>query len=112
MGHAASAPRRRSGKLMEYVNLQTGLRVKLDGLTAAEKKFYRQALKKFQANADWLAFDGFAFGMKSPVYTRRRARRDRLNDPLFLALKDMSLQLGVQQGRVARGKAKERKAVA
>jgi hypothetical protein len=97
---------------MEYVNLQTGLRIKLDSLTEVEKKFYRQALKRFHENAEWLAFDQFAFGMESPIYSRHRSHLEVLKDPLYLALKDMSLQLGTQQGRVARRQAKEKKRVA
>jgi hypothetical protein len=76
---------------MEYVNLQTGFRVKLDGLTEEEIKFYRQALKLFHQNTDWGAFDEFAFGMRSPIYSRRRSHLNVIEDPLFLALRDMSL---------------------
>jgi hypothetical protein len=97
---------------MEYVNLETGLRVNLDGLTPEEKKFYRQALKRFQENTSWLAFDEFAFGMGSPIYSRQRSHLDVLKSALYLALKDMSLQLGVQQGLVARTKKSEKKVIA
>lgn len=97
---------------MEYVNLETGVRVNLGGLTPEEKKFYRQALKRFQENTSWLAFDEFAFGMGSPIYSRQRSHIDVLKSALYLALKDMSLQLGVQQGLVARTKRSEQKAIA
>ena len=97
---------------MVYVNLQTGVKIVLDSLTDAERNFYRQALKKFQENSKWLAFDEFAFGMRSPIYFHRNSHRDVLKDPLYLALKDMSLQLGVQQGMIARSKAKGKEAFA
>jgi hypothetical protein len=97
---------------MEYVNLETGLRVNLESLTPEEKKFYRQALKRFQENTSWLAFDEFAFGMRSPIYSRQRSHIDVLKSALYLALKDMSLQLGVQQGLIARTKKSEKRAIA
>lgn len=97
---------------MDYVNLETGARVNLGGLTSEEKRFYRQALKRFQENTNWLAFDEFAFGMSSPIYSRQRSHIDVLKSALYLALKDMSLQLGVQQGLVARTKRSEKKAIA
>lgn len=97
---------------MEYVNLETGVRINLDDLTLEEKKFYRQALKKFQENTKWLSFDEFAFGMRSPIYKGRRSHIDVLKSELYLALKDISLQLGVQQGLIRRTKKSEKRAVA
>lgn len=97
---------------MEYVNLGTGVRVNLDDLTPEEKKFYRQAVKKFQENTKWLSFDEFAFGMRSPIYNGRRSHIDVLKNGLYLALKDISLQLGVQQGLIARTKKSEKRAIA
>lgn len=97
---------------MDYLNIETGARVNLGGLTSEEKRFYRQALKRFQENTSWLAFDEFAFGMGSPIYSRQRSHIDVLKSALYLALKDMSLQLGVQQGLVARTKRSEKKAIA
>lgn len=97
---------------MEYVNLETGQRVNLNALTPEEKRFYRQALKKFQENTSWLAFDQFAFGMRSPLYTGQRSHLKVLKSALYLALKDMSLQLGVQQGLIARTKKSEKRAIA
>ena len=97
---------------MEYVNLETGVRVNLDGLTPEEKRFYRQARKRFQEQTNWLAFDEFAFGMRSPIYNRQRSHIPVLKSSLYLALKDMSLQLGVQQGLIARTKKSEKRAIA
>jgi len=97
---------------MEYINLQTGLRINLGGLTEIQKRFYVQALRRFGENTNWLDFDDFAFGMRSPIYIGRRSHLEVLKHPLYLALKDMSLQLGVQQGRIAERDKKGRKAIA
>lgn len=97
---------------MEYVNLETGVRVNLDELTTEEKKFYKQAIKRFRENTKWLSFDEFAFGMRSPIYKGRKSHMEVLESALYLALKDMSLQLGVQQGLIKRTKKAEKKAVA
>lgn len=87
---------------MEYINPETKVKINLDRLTETEKQFYRRALKKFRENISWLAFDELAFGRQSPIYSHRKSHLDVLKEPLFLALKDMSLQLGVQQGMIAR----------
>jgi hypothetical protein len=97
---------------MEYVNRQTGVKIRLDGLTEQEEKFYQVALKLFHQNIDWGSFDDFAFGMKSPVYSRHRSHQDVLENPVYLALKDMSIQLGVQQGKIVRTKTKQKRRVA
>jgi hypothetical protein len=96
---------------MEYINLETGVRVKLDELTPEEKKFYKQALRKFQENTEWFSFDEFAFGMRSPIYKNKKSHMDVLNSGLYLALKDISLQLGVQQGLIARRTKSEKRAI-
>jgi len=97
---------------MEYVNLETGARINLDELTAEDKKFYKQAIQKFRENTNWLAFDEFAFGIRSPIYHGRRSHIEVLQSALYLVLKDMWLQLGVQQGLIKRSKKTEKKAVA
>lgn len=97
---------------MKYANAHTGTKLTLDGLNKDEKKFYRQALKRFHENTRWLTFEEFAFGMKSPIYRGRDSHLDVLKDPLFRALQDMSLQLGVQQGVISRKKIREKSSVA
>lgn len=97
---------------MKYMNLKTGVKIDLGHLNETEKKFYRQALDKFQSNADWLAFDEFALGMNSPIYLNHTSRRDVAKNPLFLALRDMSLQLGIQQGKIAEPRGMRRPVVA
>ena len=96
---------------MEYINSETGARINLYSLTHEEKKFYERAVKKFQKNTEWVSFDDFAFGMESPIYKRRGSRIEAPDSSLYFALKDMSLQLGVQQGLIARVK-KSKKRVA
>lgn len=89
---------------MRYVNLQTNRTIELGNLTDDEKAFYLKALGRFQRNEDWLSFDELFFSPRSPIYSKRRSHLDVLGDPLYLALKDMWLQLGVQQGMIARQK--------
>lgn len=83
---------------MEYVNSTTSKRVDLTTLTNDEQQFYLQAKKRFDENTDWLGFDEFAFAPRSLVYNGL----DAMKSPLYLAIKDMSLQLGVQQGKITR----------
>lgn len=75
-----------------------------DTLTSEERDFLRQAQKKYRANANWFDFEDFAFGMRSPVFSRTRSHLDVLRSPLYIALKEMWLDLGVKQGRVAPSK--------
>lgn len=70
-------------------------------LTAEEQRFLEIARGKFLQNTDWFEFEDFAFGSRSPLFAATRSHRDVLTHPLYLALKDMWLQLGVRQGRVA-----------
>lgn len=98
---------------MEYVNLESGVKINLDCLNEAEKRFYLRALKRFQQNVSWLDFDDFVLGMQSPLYSGKRSHHEVLKHPLFLALKNMSLELGIRQGMAARRKdRKEQGAVA
>lgn len=69
-------------------------------LTPEEDAFLGRARKKFEQNADWFDFEDFAFGSRSPLYSRTRSHRDVLTHPLYIALKDMWLELGVRQGKV------------
>lgn len=75
-------------------------------LVGAAKQSRRlgRAVRQFRGNADWFSFDEYLFSPRSPIYARRRSHLDVLKDPLYLALKDMWLQLGVQQGMIARHK--------
>ena len=81
-----------------------------DTLTAEEREFLRQAEKKYRANIDWFEFEDFAFGMRSPLFARTRSHLDVLQHPLYVALKEMWLNLGERQGRIAPSKHKEKHA--
>jgi|SRR5947207_15534324 len=74
---------------------------KQDGLNPEEQRFLERAREKFRQNADWFAFEDFAFGMRSPIYSATRSHRDVLTNPLFRELNEMWLQLGLRQGRIA-----------
>lgn len=85
---------------MKHINLEADVEIELSHLTVEEKTFYEEALRRFRQNVDWLDFDEFAFGMGSPIYARHRSHLDVVKQPLYLALRDMWLQLGAQQGMV------------
>ena len=67
---------------------------------AEEESFLHRARAKFAESADWFEFEEFAFGSRSPLYSKTRSQRDVLTHPLYIALKEMWLELGVRQGRV------------
>ena len=69
-------------------------------LTREEDAFLRRARTKFEQNSDWFEFEDFAFGSRSPLYAKTRSHKDVLTHPLYVALKDMWLELGVRQGKV------------
>jgi hypothetical protein len=70
-------------------------------LTTEERAFLARARSKFEEGADWLDFEDFAFGSGSPIYSRSRSHQDVLQHPLYVALKEMWLDLGVRHGRIA-----------
>lgn len=86
---------------MRYQNSESGLVVYLDKLSPERKQFYERALKLFRSNASWFAFEQMAFSFYSPLFHGVRNRAEIVNDPLFKALQDMWLQLGINQGFVA-----------
>lgn len=69
-------------------------------LSQLEAEFFARALTKFRENVDWFAFETFAFNPSSPIYARRKSYGRLVMDPLYRALQDMWLQLGVNQGEV------------
>ncbi len=97
---------------MDYLNMQTGVRVNLDGLTEPEIRFYQQAVERFLKNINWFTFHAFAFSSRSPLFKKESANKPANQEPLYLALKDMWLQLGVQQGMIRRRSTDEEKATA
>jgi hypothetical protein len=68
---------------------------------AREREFLRNARQHFRANMNWFAFEDFAFGSRSPLFSQSRSHRDVLGSPLYQELKRMWLELGVRQGYVA-----------
>lgn len=82
---------------MVFQNPVTKDNLELDG---ADADFFRRALDKFHSNANWSSFENFAFGPSSPIYARRKSYGRLVKDPLYRALQDMWLQLGVNQGEV------------
>jgi hypothetical protein len=72
-----------------------------EALTPDEQAFLERARRKFNEGTDWLAFEDFAFGNRSPIFARNRSHQDVLQHPLYVALKEMWLDLGVRQGRIA-----------
>jgi len=69
-------------------------------LSGVDAEFFQRALEKFHANTRWSAFENFAFSPTSPIYARRKSYGQLVMDPLYRALQDMWLQLGVNQGEV------------
>ncbi|MBI1739968.1 MAG: hypothetical protein HYR57_03690 [Candidatus Koribacter versatilis] len=69
-------------------------------LGPAEAEFFARGLAKFREHVDWSAFETFAFNPGSPIYARRKSYGRLVMDPLYRALQDMWLQLGVNQGEV------------
>jgi hypothetical protein len=82
---------------MVFQNPVTKDNLELDG---AEAVFFRRALVKFHSNVPWSSFENFAFNPDSPIYARRKSYGRLVKDPLYRALQDMWLQLGVNQGEV------------
>jgi hypothetical protein len=86
---------------MRYRNRESGVDLDSTQLDGERKAFFLSAVKQFHADVNWFEFERIAFGFRSPVFQQARSRQDVLTDPLFLALKDMWLRLGVEQGLVA-----------
>jgi len=78
-----------------------------DALSPDEFDFLRRAEKNYRSNMNWFEFEDFAFGMRSPLFSRQRSHLDVLRHPLYLALKEMWLNLGVKQGLVSPSKKEE-----
>jgi len=75
--------------------------INLETLSEKERKFYDAALEKYHKNTNWVEFDDFAFGMKSPIYENKHSHLEVLKDSLYLTLKELSMELGVRQGFIA-----------
>src|ERR1700688_2949073 len=86
---------------MSYANHKYSPRLVLANLTKTERDFYGQALKRFRANVPWADFEEFAFGVGSPIYSLRVSPDELSQRPLFEALKELWLRLGIRQGLIS-----------
>jgi len=79
--------------------LRDGTTIELTDLNPEEEAFYWQVLEKFQRKDRWVEFNHFALSMTSLAYSpRRRQMYPDRDNPLLVVLKDMSVQLGKEQG--------------
>jgi len=86
---------------MRYLNRKSGLSIDLGDLDSDKRRLFKTAQDHFRDNANWFEFEQFVFSYTSPIFNKSRGRADVLGDPLYAALKDMWLQLGIDQGFVA-----------
>jgi hypothetical protein len=86
---------------VRYVNRKSQVSIDLGKLDAAKARLYETALARFRGNANWFEFEQFVFSYTSPLFSKSRSRAEVIDDPLYAALKDMWLQLGIDQGFVA-----------
>lgn len=82
-------------------NEATTLEQTVTGLNEREQAFLAVTRRMFAENTDWFEFESFAFGMQSPVFSKTRSHKNVLQNPLYIALRDMWIELGIRQGRVA-----------
>lgn len=73
----------------------------LSAMTSEETAFLARAREKHAANVNWLEFEEFAFGPRSPIFARKRSHQNVLDHPLYITLKNLWLDLGARQGQVA-----------
>jgi len=83
------------------MSLKRAIEPAAEALSPEEHEFLKQAEKRYRRNMNWFEFEDFAFGMRSPLFSRTRSHLDVLEHPLYLALKEMWLNLGEKQGLVA-----------
>jgi len=86
---------------MRYQNPESGLEIDLGKVDEEQKRLFDRAQKMFRSNASWFAFEQVMFAYTSPLFRPSRNRAEVVHDPLYKALKDMWLQLGINQGYVA-----------
>jgi len=86
---------------MRYHNPKSDLEIDLGHLDAEKRRIFDAAQEKFRKNTNWFEFEQIVFSYTSPIFSRAKNRADVVNEPLFHALKDMWLQLGIDQGFVA-----------
>jgi len=87
---------------MRYQNKDSGVDIDLGALTSEKLRLFETASELFRKNTSWFEFEQFVFSFTSPLFRQAKNRADVLKDPLYVALKDMWLQLGINQGFIAR----------
>ena len=76
-------------------------RIPLDSLSERQQRFYREALARYRRTVHFMDFDEWAFYGNSPIYDGLATKTEALSTPLYLELRDMWLELGIDQGYVA-----------
>ncbi len=94
---------------MKYVNKRTGVTIELRELTEEERRFYERAGREFKRGVYWLEFEELAFGAGSPIYKGKKSDLDVTKQPLYRALEDMWLELGIRQGEVSAERTEKRR---
>jgi|SRR3954452_21613159 len=91
---------------MRYHNPKSGLDIDLGTLEPQKRRLFDHAMEMFRRNTSWFEFEQIVFSYTSPLFTRAKKRADVVDEPLFHALTDMWLQLGIDQGYVANDRTK------
>jgi hypothetical protein len=87
---------------MRYHNKESGVDVDLGALDDEKRRLFEAAYERFRKNTNWFEFEQLVFSYTSPLFRHAKSRAEVLDAPLYLALKDMWLQLGINQGFVAK----------
>ena len=87
---------------MRYHNKESGVNVDLGTLNDEKRRLFEAAHERFRKNTNWFEFEQLVFSFTSPLFRNAKSRAEVLTDPLYTALKDMWLQLGINQGFVAK----------
>src|SRR2546430_6546481 len=89
---------------MRYHNKESGVDVDLGTLNDEKRRLFEATHERFRKNTNWFEFEQLVFSFTSPLFRNAKSRAEVLTDPLYTALKDMWLQLGINQGFVAKPK--------
>ncbi len=83
-----------------YVTLD-GEVINLDGLTPEERAFLQRCRSAYDGNMDWLTFSLLAQGNENPVVRAEgRVTASVAAHPLYRAVWDLEMRLGIRQGEV------------
>jgi hypothetical protein len=94
--------------MVSYLTLD-GEVINLDGLTPEERSFLERCRSAYEAGMDWLDFSLLAQGNENPVVRAQGQVTDSVaGHPLYRAVWDLEMRLGIRQGEVAADAAEER----